>query len=160
WTPEPEERVSQRRGGQMLTVTGSGVWVDARFERRADIALLIDHSTPGHVIARWCYPQVCAGSSLGAPLPEEYSSFASAGGGPLGPAVISGLPGGGRLRFQGGGDFRYVVGPSGASLNAAFFGEELEEGWLSGVSSGRNGARVERVSTSPEATLGTDQTWP
>jgi hypothetical protein len=160
WTPDAQEEVSQRTGGQMLTVTSSGVWVDARFERRADLALLIDHSTPGHVIGSWCYPQVCGGSSLGAPLPEAYSSFASAGGGLLGTRVISGLPGGGLLRFQGGGDFRYVVGPSGASLNAAFFGEELEEGWLSGVSSGRDGARVERVSTSPEATLGTDQTWP
>jgi hypothetical protein len=160
WTPDAEEKVSQRTGGQMLTVTSSGVWVDARFERRADLALLIDHSTPGHVIGRWCYPQVCGGSSLGAPLPEEYSSFASAGGGPLGTRVISGLPDGGLLRFQGGGDFRYVVGPSGNSQNAAFFGEELEEGWLSGVSGGHDGARVERVSTSPEATLGTDQTWP
>jgi hypothetical protein len=172
WTPDSDEKVTPRKGGQMLTVTGAGVWVDARFERRADLALLIDHSTPAQVLGRWCYPQVCAGSSLGAPLPEQYSSFASAGGGPLGTRVISGLPegglpssgrtppGGGLLRFQGGGDFRYVVGPSGDSLNAAFFGEELEEGWLAGVSSGHDGARVERVSTSPEATLGTDQTWP
>jgi hypothetical protein len=160
WTPDAEEKVSQRKGGQMLTVTSTGVWVDARFERRADLALLIDHSSPGHVNARWCYPQVCGGSSLGARLPEEYSSFASPGGGALGTRVISGLPGGGLLRFQGGGDFRYVVGPSGASLNAAFFGEELEEGWLSGVSSGHDGARVERVSTSPEATLGAGQSWP
>jgi hypothetical protein len=160
WHAEGDERLSARKGGQMLTVTSGGVWVDARFERRADLALLIDHSTPGQVIGRWCYPQVCVGSSLAAPLPEEYSSFASAGGGALGTRVISGLQGGGLLRFQGGGDFRYVVGPSGDSLDAAFFGEELEEGWLSGVSSGRDGARVERVSTSPEATLGTDQTWP
>ncbi len=159
WHAEADEHVSERRGGQMLTVTSAGVWVDARFERRADLSLLFDASAGG-VLGRWCYPQVCGGGSLGAALPEEYSSFASAGGGALGTRIISGLPGGALLRFQGGGDFRYVVGASGASLDAAFFGESLEEGWLSGVSNGRDGARVERVSASPEATLGNAQAWP
>ena len=160
WAPPEDEPVSARKGGQMLTVTSAGVWVDARYERRADISLLFEPSSPGTLLGRWCYPEVCGGASLGASLPEEYSSFASSSGGALGTRIISGLSGGALLRFQGGGDFRYVVGATGTSLNAEFFGESLEEGWLSGVSGGRDGAKVERVSANPEPTLGTQQAWP
>ena len=132
WTPADGEPVSARRGGQMLTVTSSGVWVDARFDKRADESFMIEAFSPYRVLGTWCYPQVCGGGSLGSALPAEYSSFAATGGGPMGTRIISGLPGGGLLRFQGAGNFSYVVGGGGQSLNAEFFGESLEEGWLSG----------------------------
>ena len=160
WAAE-NQPLSARNGGQMLTVTSGGVWVDATYDGHADVSLLLDASSPSHLLGEWCYPQECAGASLGAALPRgEYRSFASPSGGALGTRIITGLPGGGLLRFQGGGDFRYVVGVSGTTLNAEFLGESLEEGWLSSVSFGRDGAKVERVSASPEVTLGAQQAWP
>ena len=160
WTPADGEPVTARRGGQMLTVTASGVWVDARFDKRTDESFLVQAFSPYRVLGTWCYPQECGGGSLGSALPAEYSSFAATGGGPMGTRIISGLPGGGLLRFQGEGNFSYVVGVGGQSLSAQFFGEGLEEGWLSGVSNGADGARLEHVSSSPEPTLDPAQGWP
>ncbi len=66
--------------------------------------------------------------SLGAPLPQEYRSFAWPGAGD-GTRIIAGLEDGALLRLQGGANFEYVVGGGGnASIEAAF--ASPEEGWL------------------------------
>jgi hypothetical protein len=163
WAPSGE-RVSARTGGQMLTVTSQGVWVDAKLTtatvQNADISLLLDAASPGTVLGTWCYPQAaCGGGSLGAALPSEYRSFAwpGAGGGDLGTRIVAGLEDGALLRFQGAGDFQYVVGGGGsASFDAAF--PSPEEGWIAAAApAAANSAQVEHVTTETSERL---RSWP
>ena len=175
WTPAGDESASALEGGQQLTVTSRGVWVDARLQsdgQIADESLLVEPSAGGapgqwssNVVGTWCYPLLSGcGGSLGAPLPSEYASFAWSGPGAAGTRVITGLEGDALLRLQGGGDFHYEVGDGAlGSPNAVFTksGESPEEGWIAGASSGLYEAKVERVSASPEApALRADQGWP
>jgi hypothetical protein len=163
WAPSGD-LVTVRTGGQMLTVTSQGVWVDATLHTptvsSADLSLLLDASSPSTVLGTWCYPQAaCGQGSLGERLPEEYASFAwpSQGGGP-GTRIIAGLEGGALLRIQNGGNFEYLPGGGGpASSDVAF--ASPEEGWI--VSGGYLGAEIERVTASPEPpALGAEQAWP
>jgi hypothetical protein len=162
WAPSGDS-VSARTSGQMLTVTSQGVWVDAVLHvpamPKADLSLLLDASSPSTVLGTWCYPQAaCGQGTLGAPLPEEYASFAWPSASGLGTRIITGLAGGALLRFQGGSEFQYITGGGGnASPDAAF--ASPEEGWVAG--GGRDGAQLERVTASPESpALGRQQAWP
>jgi hypothetical protein len=172
WNVPGEDSLSMLHSGQLLTVTSQGVWVDALLNNpnieegsvensEIDVSLLVEAGSPEKLpeasstpapklLGQWCYPQSgCPGaSSLGAPLPPEYRSFAWPGAGE-GTRILAGLEDGALLRFQGSGNFEYVVGGGGnASIEAAF--ASLEEGWLSDVSSrkGLNSAQLERVSAS------------
>ena len=162
WAPSGD-LVSARTGGQMLTVTSQGVWVDAVLHTPAvsdaDLSLLLDATTPSTVLGTWCYPQAaCGQGSLGEHLPEEYASFAWTSGGGLGTRIIAGLEGGALLRFQASGDFQYLVGGGGnASPDVVF--PSPEEGWI--VSGAFLGAQLERVTTNPEPpALGAAQARP
>jgi hypothetical protein len=162
WAPSGDT-VSARTSGQMLTVTSQGVWVDAALRtpavHKADLSLLLDASSPSTVLGTWCYPQsTCGQGSLGAPLPEEYASFAWPGAGDEGTRIVVGLEGGALLRFQKAGNFQYIVGGGGASPDAAF--ASPEEGWIV-TPGGQDGAKVEQVSAGPQApALGAEQAWP
>jgi hypothetical protein len=163
WAPSGET-VFPRAGGQMLTVTSEGVWVDATLStpttQNADLSLLLSASSPGTVLGTWCYPQVaCGQGSLGAPLPQAYRSFAWPGGGPgdLGTRIIVGLEDGALLRFEGTGEFQYVVGGGGDGSSEAAFASPTE-GWISSVvSGGAASAKVERITLSAPPKL---KSWP
>ncbi len=162
WAPSGD-LVSALKGGQMLTVSSQGVWVDATLHTpmvsSADLSLLLDASSPSTVLGTWCYPEAaCGQGSLGERLPENYASFAWSEPGGLGTRIIAGLEGGALLRFQGSGNFQYVVGGgASASPDAAF--ASPEEGWVS--AGGGQGASLERVTTSPQTpALGAEQAWP
>jgi soluble lytic murein transglycosylase-like protein len=166
WAPAAGDGVFARHGGQMLTVTNQGIWVDAALttpaapNEMADFSLLLDATTPSTVLGTWCFPQVACGSgSLGAPLPPDYRSFAWPGSaGEEGTRIVAGLEDGALLRFQSSGDFSYLVGGGGnASLDAAFVSPE--EGWISAVAgAGGNSAQVEHVTRSPAPSA--LQSWP
>jgi hypothetical protein len=176
WVPASQGQVSTLTGARpMLTVTRGGVWVDADLEndgQHADLSLLVkplqiekSGQWSSQALGRWCYPHVspaCSGS-LGAPLPERYSSFAWSGTG-SGTRIIAGLSAGALLQFQGGGDFQYVFGGGGLGTpNAAFSksGEAPPEGWIAGASGGDGQATVERVGAAPEPPLlGAEDGWP
>ncbi len=164
WAPAGDQMFA-RTSGQALTVTSQGVWVDAAFttpaapNETADLSLLLDANAPSTVLGMWCYPQsACNQGSLGAPLPADYRSFAWPGSTDLGTRIVSGLEDGALLRFQGSGDFRYLVGGGGnSSADAAF--ASPSEGWISAASAaGANSAQVEHVTTSP--TPSPLQAWP
>ncbi len=164
WVPAGDQ-VFARTSGQALTVTSQGVWVDAAFttpaapNETADLSLLLDANTPSTVLGTWCYPQsACGQGSLGAPLPANYRSFAWPGSTDLGTRIVSGLEDGALLRFQGSGDFRYLVGGGGnSSADAAF--ASPSEGWISAAAAaGANSAQVEHVSTDPSPS--SLQAWP
>jgi hypothetical protein len=157
WAPSGDT-VFARSAGQMLTVTGQGVWVDAALttpaapNQTADLSVLVDAASPTTILGSWCYPQAaCGQGSLGAPLPSNYRSFAWPGSGPgdLGTRIVAGLRDGALLRFQGAGDFQYLVGGGGnSSIDAAF--ASPQEGWISAASpAGAISAQVVHVTTSP-----------
>ncbi len=163
WAPSGD-LLTTRASGQMLTVTSQGVWVDATLHTptvsSASISLLLDAASPSTVLGTWCYPrEACPGAgSLGERLPEAYASFAWPSPGGLGTRIIAGLEGGALLRFQGGGDFQYLVGGGGPASSDVVFASP-EEGWI--VSGGYLGAEIERVTTSPaRSALGAEQAWP
>jgi hypothetical protein len=167
WAPAAADQIFARKDGQMLTVTSQGVWVDAALStpampnETADLSVLLDAASPTTILGTWCFPQAaCGQGSLGAPLPPSYRSFAwpGAGGGDEGTRIIAGLEDGALLRFQGSGDFSYLVGGGGkASIDAAFVSPQ--EGWLSAVASaGANSAEVEHVTTNPASSA--LQPWP
>jgi hypothetical protein len=133
--------------GQVLTVTGEGVWIDGA---RGDVAGL-DASTTlffkpegsagGNLQASWCMappatPSACS-YTLSQPLPRaQMRSIAWSGGGPYGRRVITGLPNGVSLRLEGA-NFVEVLSlgggaigdqDPGAALGAAF--SSPIEGWL------------------------------
>jgi hypothetical protein len=172
WDVPGEDSLSLLHSGQLLTVSSQGVWVDALLNNpniaegsvensEIDVSLLVEagspeklpeasSTAPPKLLGQWCYPQSgCPGaSSLGVTLPPEYRSFAWPGTGD-GTRIVAGLEDGALLRFQGSGNFEYVVGGGGnASIEAAF--ASPEEGWLSDISSrkGLNSAQLERVSAS------------
>ncbi|HEV3071635.1 MAG TPA: lytic murein transglycosylase [Solirubrobacteraceae bacterium] len=167
WAPSPD-KVLARSGGQMLSVTRQGVWVDAALispaapNTTADLSLLLDAGAPSNILGSWCFPQAaCGQGSLGAPLPSSYRSFAwpGASGGDLGTRIIAGLGNGALLRFQSTGDFQYLVGGGGgnSSGDAAF--ASPSEGWISAVSqAGMNSAQLEHVTTNPAPAA--PQSWP
>lgn len=112
------------QGGQMLTATSQGVWVD--FDVYANgqpapvnVSELVQ--APGaegersKVAGTWCYPTgtVCQ-QSLGAPLPTHYRSFAWSGASSTktGTRVITGLQDRAMLELSGG-NFTYMVGDGG-----------------------------------------------
>jgi hypothetical protein len=166
WAPSGDT-VFARSGGQMLTVTEQGVWVDAALttpaapNETADLSLLLDAASPTTVLGTWCYPQAaCGQGSLGAPLPAHYRSFAWPGASPgdLGTRILAGLRDGALLRFQGAGDFQYLVGGGGNPSSDAAFASP-QEGWISAASpAGAISAQVEHVSASP--TPSSLQSWP
>ncbi|HEY7961893.1 MAG TPA: lytic transglycosylase domain-containing protein [Solirubrobacteraceae bacterium] len=166
WAPSPA-KVFARAGGQMLTVTSQGVWVDASLispaapNETADLSLLVDAGSPSTILGTWCFPQLaCGQGSLGARLPANYRSFAwpGAGAGDPGTRILAGLADGALLRLQGGGDFQYIVGGGGNhSIEAAF--ATPQEGWISAASQpGFNSAQLERITTTP--TPAALQSWP
>jgi len=133
--------------GQLLTVTGEGVWIDGA---RGDLVGL-DASTTlffrpegragGSLQASWCLappatPSACS-YTLPQPLPRtQMRSIAWSGGGPYGRRVVTGLPNGVSLRLEGaafhevlslGGGAVGSQDPGGA-LGAAF--SSPVEGWL------------------------------
>ena len=174
WDIPGEDSLSLQHSGQLLTVSSQGVWVDALLSNpnvvegsvensEIDTSLLVETGSPEtlpaassasapKLLGQWCYPEsekTCPGAgSLGAPLPQEYRSFAWPGAGD-GTRIVAGLEDGALLRLQGGPNFEYVVGGGGnASIEAAF--ASPEEGWLSDIASrkGLNSAQLERVSAS------------
>jgi hypothetical protein len=157
-----------------LTVTNQGVWVDADLTQTASTGqtrgsgtFFVPSSEPdGAPLGTWCYPvALCPGAtgSLGAPLPTasgakiaaSYSTtaFAGSSSGDLGARIISGLPNGALLRFNGRGDFQYTVGGNAGGTTAAF--STPDAGWMRG---GADNASVVRVSTSTQPSLLTS--WP
>ena len=149
--------VALRESGQMLTATSQGLWVDLKLDGTADLSVLLDAASPSTVLGRWCYPHAFCkdegGGSLGAGLPDSYSSFAWDGGGLPGTRIVAGIAGGGLLDFQRAGDFQYEPGGGLETATAAFTksGESPPEGWIAGISSESGSvADVERVSASPE----------
>jgi hypothetical protein len=163
WAAASEkDEVLPRASGQMLTVTSRGVWVDGALNtptaHRADISLLLSAATPSAVEGTWCYPQsVCKQEdgkfeqgSLGAPLPEEYRSFAWPEPGADGTRLILGVEGGALLRLQGEGNFAYEDGWGGdASADAEF--ASPEEGWVSAAGDGDSGQLVHVSATAADA---------
>jgi hypothetical protein len=168
--------VVPRSQGAMLTVTNAGVWVDAALQAEGSsvgsVSQLSSTSTPGEVLGTWCYPTPQAESSyptpeslcgahaqsLGASLPNEYSSFAWPGTGKTpGTRIVTGLEDGALLVLDGEGDFHYTIGVGGGGRRSAFISPE--EGWLSEASAiGSNGAQVVRATTTPESPQ--LQSWP
>jgi hypothetical protein len=185
WGAPGEDVLSALGSGQALTVSAQGVWIDAKLTNpkveegsvensEIDFSLLLEAGSPEKLpaasaaaspklLGQWCYPQsACPGAgSLGAALPQDYRSFAWPGEGE-GTRIIAGLEDGALLRFQGSGNFEYVVGGGGnASIEAAF--ASPEEGWLSDVApAATNSAQLERVSpgasTPPASSL--LRAWP
>ncbi len=115
--------VSARPSGQMLDVTSTGLWVDARLNHSADLSMWLEapspvagpgEPAPPAVQGRWCYPsEGCRGTgweggSLGAPLPGRYSSFAWPVPGSTGDRIVVGLEGGALLDFEDSGNFRVI----------------------------------------------------
>jgi hypothetical protein len=163
WAQASEkDEVVPRASGQMLTVTSRGVWIDAALDtpttHHADISLLVSTAAPSEVEGTWCYPQsVCKQEqggheqgSLGAPLPEEYRSFAWPEPGEDGTRLIVGLEEGALLRLQGSGNFAYEVGWGGdGSADAEF--SSPEEGWVSQAGSSNSGQLVHVTSTGAAA---------
>jgi hypothetical protein len=167
WAPSPD-KVSAREGGQMLSVTSQGVWVDAALSSpsapnlKADFSVLLDAAAPSTIRGSWCFPQAaCGAGSLGAPLPSSYRSFAwpGAGAGDLGTRIIAGLGSGALLRFQHGGDFQYLVGGGGNPSGDAAFATP-SEGWIAAASQAgaTPGAQLVHVTASPAPA--TFQPWP
>jgi hypothetical protein len=126
-------------GGQRLTVTSQGVWVDGERNETKLLTLFFEPSAgerySGKIAASWCNEEGCSH-----PLPEElplgpYRSFAWAGTGKFGERVITGFPDGVILRLEGE-EFTRVAtvgGPPapedvGGTLGAAF--SSAFEGWL------------------------------
>lgn len=172
--PLSDESASPLKQGPMLTTAGQGVWVDVALTDGAnsgDGTVLVSPSANGEVAGIWCYAAsptpLCPGdSSLGAPLPSDYGSFAWSGSG-AGARVITGLPEGALLILrEDQSEFSYTVGggtggadgaigPGGITLGtvpgsggipnggAAF--SSPEEGWLG---AGGNPATI-HVSASP-----------
>ncbi len=140
------------QGGQMLTATSQGVWVDFQASVNGEAAatdvseLVLDPpgeggaSSPSAVAGRWCFPtskKVCE-DSLGAYLPARYRSFAWPGSSPsdAGTRVITGLPNRAMLELAGG-SFRYEAGAGGETGldggGAALYRQSPEsavEGWI------------------------------
>ncbi len=150
--------------GPMLTVSGEGVWVDARLDgppaspggiaQQGDVTLFVASGSEGGSAASvqtWCYPepqQLCpGGGSLGALLPTGssssgssiYESFAWPEAGGAGTRLIAGLPRGALLRFSAGGNFSYLPGGGGFGASSAAF-VSPQEGWLYGASGSTAGA--------------------
>ena len=144
--------------GAMLTVTATGVWVDAAVQVGGSVAgnvsRLFAVSSPSTALGTWCYPspQTLCGSeahSLGAILPSIYQSFAWAGG-EAGTRIIAGLGHGALLILHAAGDFQYTVGAGGGEQGAF---PSPTEGWLSAaatVGESIAGAQVVHVTTTPE----------
>jgi hypothetical protein len=167
WAPSPD-KVFAREGGQMLSVTSQGVWVDASLTSpsapnlKADFSVLLDAAAPGTILGSWCFPQAaCGAGSLGAPLPSAYRSFAwpGAGAGDLGTRIIAGLGSGALLRFQHGGDFQYLVGGGGNPSGDAAFASPAE-GWIAAASQAgaTPGAQLVHVTANPASS--SLQPWP
>jgi hypothetical protein len=166
WTPwaqaSERDEVVPRASGQMLTVTSRGVWVDAALNtptaHHADISLLVSTATPSAVEGTWCYPQAdCRQEkgedeqgSLGAPLPEEYRSFAWPEPGADGTRLIVGLEEGALLQLRGSGNFAYEVGWGGFGSADAEFASP-EEGWVSNAGDSSAGQLVHVTPTAAAA---------
>jgi hypothetical protein len=146
--------------GATLTVTSTGVWVDAAVQAKGTVAgdasRLFSVSSPSTALGTWCFPspQTLCGAeahSLGASLPTIYQSSAWPGaGGEPGTRVIAGSEHGVLLILRGAGDFQYTVG-AGRGEQAAFLSPT--EGWLSGAATVGEpiaGAQVVHVTTAPE----------
>jgi Transglycosylase SLT domain len=162
----PGVSASALTGGPMLTVTSTGVWVDAAIsngQQQGDASVLISAAAPNTVPAvpnavtgTWCYPQaLCPGASaLGAALPSAaYESFAwpGAGGSDPGTRIVTGLADGALLRLDGAGDFSYVIAGGGRTPSSAAFGSPWE-GWIGGSSGvGSDGAQMIHVTSTPTA---------
>ncbi len=159
-------QVAALAGGQPLTVTGQGLWVDGQ------LGIEVPHHTSEEVsftlyydiakktvAASWCSPPAAAGAQaaelctqpLESSLPNgPYRSFAWTGEGQYGERVITGLGNGVSLSLHGA-TFKRVLGiggEAGTSAGAAF--ASPEEGWLGGP--------LTHLTTSPEADR--VQSWP
>jgi hypothetical protein len=136
-TPE----LQPRTGGQVLTATSQGVWVDGQLGASGAGAptsatvFLTPTSTSGSGAAArasaestWCYPaNALCGHTLAAPLPPTaYRSIAwpappGASANDFGTRIPTGLPGGALQELSQTGDFTYVVGSGGLATAAAAF---------------------------------------
>ncbi|HTY95424.1 MAG TPA: hypothetical protein VMB91_00150, partial [Solirubrobacteraceae bacterium] len=155
--------------GQVLTVTGQGVWIDgvrgdlAGADASTSLYFSPQGTAGGTLQASWCMappatPSACS-YTLPQPIPnQEGRSIAWAGGGPYGSRVVSGLPNGLSLRLEGtsfvevlslGGGAGSGSNP-GAGLGAAF--SSPTEGWL-----GRNSAAVHLTAAPAASQL---RPWP
>jgi hypothetical protein len=157
--------------GQPVTVTETGVWVDARLAiagQPTSTFLTLFYSLAEHLVAQsWCSPPEALASLpswkehplCGLPLESEaprgqYRSFAWGGGGAYGERVVTGLSEGVTLDLQG--EFfqrvQGVGGENGGSAGAAF--ASPLEGWLAS----REALALTHLGTSREPDL--LQTWP
>lgn len=142
-----------REAGQPLTVTPTGVWVDANVTVGAvQVQATIYYDVErGEVTGSWCDPpeavsepeqlawqQICE-FPLGSELPSgEARSFAWSGPGEFGTRVITGVGKGAMLLFENGAFSRIpLIGNGGSSAGAALAFPEREvgearglEGWL------------------------------
>ena len=154
-------RIAALAGGQPLTVTESGIWIDGQLtvgatQQAAGFTLYYDIAQ-GQVGSSWCSAPAEARSLCQHPLPAQmpagsYRSFAWSGDGPFGERVVTGLDDGVTLDLQGT-SFERVLGDggqSGTSAGAAF--SSPQEGWL-----GSKGP-LTHITTSPEPNR--TQPWP
>jgi photosystem II stability/assembly factor-like uncharacterized protein len=142
-----------REPGQPLTVTSSGVWVDANVTvgtTQVQATIYYDIAS-GEVTGSWCDPPESASEPealawqaicefpLGSELPAgEGRSFAWSGPGGFGTRVITGVGKGAMLLFENGAFSRIpLIGNGGSSAGAALAFPEREggearglEGWL------------------------------
>jgi hypothetical protein len=141
-SPQPPLAVgiAARAAGQPLTVTSSGVWVDAKLKaggESSDATVYYD-SEEGELTGSWCDVGAATGlcrHELGAELPSGAGrSFAWASdggsGGPFGKRLITGLGEGAILSLEGSGFVRLALagGNAGATEGAAL--DASLEGWL------------------------------
>jgi hypothetical protein len=160
-----EVKVLPSTTGQPLTVTETGVWVDAQLSaaEQAFPATVYFNLGRKEVTGSWCdvalesaaSTKLC-GAPLGAELPTRQGrSFAWPGESEgFGTRVIAGLPNGSILTFDGT-TFRRVVlkgGEEGAEFGAAF--SAPDDGWLGGQ---RAAIRVGVAAAAPPSRL---VSWP
>jgi hypothetical protein len=157
--------------GQPITVSETGVWVDARLAiagQPAPTFLTLFYSLAEHRVAQsWCSPPEAlaslkswkedplCGLKLESEAPRgQYRSFAWSDGGAYGKRVVTGLREGVTLDLQGELFQRMpgVGGENGGSAGAAF--SSPLEGWLAP----QEGLQLTRLSTSREPDL--LQPWP
>jgi hypothetical protein len=158
-----EARIAALAGGQPLTVTDNGVWIDGQLtlepqQQTAGFTLYYDIGQ-ARVSSSWCSAPAEAHSLCSYPLESgmpsgSYRSFAWSGGGPFGQRVITGFDDGVTLDLQGTSFDRALGagGQSGTTAGAAF--SSPQEGWLATGSSGP----LTHLTTNPEPNR--TQPWP
>jgi hypothetical protein len=136
--PIPGVIVLPRPGGQPLTVTQDGLWVDASIKVGGETLDATFFYRGGQVEQSWCDAPPLAGPLCGFPLGAELQanegrSFAWSDGGLYGRRVLTGIGQGALLSLVGNAFERVPLagGRAGAAEGAAL--SAPDEGWLGGV---------------------------